>query len=299
MKKILLLASLLLTQGVFASFSMPSWMPSIPGMTNAPKLPMFNGFDPNTLRANFNQFVGVEPDFARERRVVSQIEDSVIEGDVEFLPLKKGREVFSIYMESESDKPKGGVIILHNRGHHPNWGDTIKPLRVGLTEKGWHTLSVQMPVLNKHAKYYDYVPIFPYSHERIDAAIAFYKKKGVTNIVIVAHGCGAHMAMSYFDKYGDDKIKGFVGIGIGATDYRQKMINEFPFYKMRVPILDIYADADFSGVRKLATDRLALIRLADNKKSRQMIVKEADHYYKNDKAIQGLINKVGDWLNAL
>jgi vancomycin permeability regulator SanA len=32
-----------------------------------------------------------------------------------------------------------------------------------------------MPVLGKEAKYYDYVPIFPYSHERIDAAINFYK----------------------------------------------------------------------------------------------------------------------------
>jgi hypothetical protein len=51
----------------------------------------------------------------------------------------------------------------------------ILPLRTGLTEKGWHTLSVQMPVLGKGAKYYDYVPIFPYSHERIDAAINFYK----------------------------------------------------------------------------------------------------------------------------
>jgi hypothetical protein len=60
--------------------------------------------------------------------------------------------------------------------------DTIKPLRTGLTEKGWHTLSVQMPVLGKEAKYYDYVPIFPYSHERIDAAINFYKAKGIDNI---------------------------------------------------------------------------------------------------------------------
>jgi vancomycin permeability regulator SanA len=36
--------------------------------------------------------------------------------------------------------------------------------------------------LGKGAKYYDYVPIFPYSHERIDAAINFYKAKGIDNI---------------------------------------------------------------------------------------------------------------------
>jgi hypothetical protein len=40
------------------------------------------------------------------------------------------------------------------------------------------------------------------SHERIDAAINFYKAKGIDNIVLIAHGCGAHMSMSYLDKYG-------------------------------------------------------------------------------------------------
>jgi predicted alpha/beta hydrolase family esterase len=74
------------------------------------------------------------------------------------------------------------------------------------------------------------VPIFPYSHERIDAAINFYKAKGIDNIVLIAHGCGAHMSMSYLDKYGDSKIKGYIGIGVGATDYKQKIVNGFPFH---------------------------------------------------------------------
>jgi hypothetical protein len=65
-----------------------------------------------------HQFVGIEPDFDREHRLVNQIADSVIDGDVEYLRLKNGREIFSIFMESEVDKPKGGIIILHNRGQH-------------------------------------------------------------------------------------------------------------------------------------------------------------------------------------
>ncbi|WXU00727.1 MAG: hypothetical protein Ctma_1456 [Catillopecten margaritatus gill symbiont] len=292
MKKILLIVSVLLAQSSQALFSIPT-APKLPSM------PMFGDFNPNLLRTNFNQFVGIEPDFARERRVVSQMEDSVLDGDVEYLPLKKGKEVFSIYMETEADKPKGGVIILHNRGQHPNWADTTKPLRTGLTEHGWNTLAVQMPVLDKQAKYYDYVPIFPYSHERIDAAIDFYKEKGINNIVIVAHGCGAHMAVSYFEKYGDDKIKGFVGIGMGATDYQQKLVNGFPFYKMVTPILDIYADRDFSGVRKLADYRDKLIKSAGNKKSAKMIVENADHYYTNSQAVGRLTDKIGTWLNTL
>jgi pimeloyl-ACP methyl ester carboxylesterase len=169
-----------------------------------------------------------------------------------------------------------------------------------LTEKGWHTLSVQMPVLGKEAKYYDYVPIFPYSHERIDAAINFYKAKGIDNIVLIAHGCGAHMSMSYLDKYGDSKIKGYIGIGVGATDYKQKIVNGFPFHKMSVPILDVYADNDFTGVRKLADYRAHLIQVAGNKKSAQMIIANAQHYYnKNDGSVERLVTKVANWLDTL
>jgi hypothetical protein len=289
MNKIILVLSLLLTQSVLAFFPIP----------NLPKLPMFGDFNPNQLRQNFNQFVGIEPDFAREQRIVDEIADAVIDGDAEYLPLKSGKEAFAIFMESEVDKPKGGVIILHNRGQHANWADTIKPLRTGLAEKNWHTLSVQMPVLDKQAKYYDYVPIFPYSYERIDAALDFYKDKGITNVVLIAHGCGVHMAMSYVDKYGDDKFKGFVGIGMGATDYKQKLVNGFPFYKMAAPILDIYAEHDFSGVKKLASYRDKLIKIAGHKKSTKIIVEDADHYYKNSGSVNRLTSKVTDWLNTL
>ncbi|CAB5501593.1 hypothetical protein [uncultured Gammaproteobacteria bacterium] len=294
MNKILLsLTILVCTHSVYADFPLP-FIPKLPD------LPMFGEFNPNKLRAEFNQFVGVDPYFDREHRLVNQIADAVLDGDVEYLTLKNGREIFSIFMESEADKPKGGVIILHNRGQHANWSDTIKPLRIGLTEKGWHTLSVQMPVLGKEAKYYDYVPIFPYSHERIDVAINFYKEKGIDNIVLIAHGCGAHMATSYIEKYGDSKIEGYIGIGAGATDYKQKIVNGFPFHKMSVPILDVYANQDFSGVRKLADYRKHLIKIAGNKKSAQMIIENAQHYYnKNDGSVERLIVKVADWLDTL
>jgi alpha/beta superfamily hydrolase len=107
------------------------------------------------------------------------------------------------------------------------------------------------------------------------------------------------MAMSYIDKYGDGKINGFVGIGMGATDYKQKLVNGFPLHKMATPILDIYAEQDFSGVRKLANYRKQLIKMANNKKSMQVIVPDADHYYKNTHSVNRLTTKVANWLNAL
>jgi len=264
-----------------------------------PELPKFGNFDPNSLRQLFNEFTGAKPDFERETRMINEIEDSVMDGDVEYLPLKDDKEFFSIYMEPDADIPKGGVIILHSRGYHANWSNTIKPLRIGLAEKGWHTLSVQMPVLDKNAKYYDYVPIFPYAHGRIDAALSFYKQRGIDNVVLIGHGCGAHMSMSYIDKYGDEKISAYIGIGMGATDYKQKIVKEFPLDKMLTPVLDVFAENDFPGVIRLSETRKILMDVAANAKSAQMVIKGADHYYKENGTAQVLTNTIDTWLSGL
>jgi hypothetical protein len=264
-----------------------------------PELPKFGDFDPNSLRQFFNEFTDAKPDFERETRMINEIEDSVMDGDVEYLPLKNDKEVFSIYMEPDTDTPKGGVIILHSRGYHANWSSTIKPLRIGLAEKGWHTLSVQMPVLDKNAKYYDYVPIFPYAHERIDAALSFYKQRGIDNVVLIGHGCGAHMSMSYIDKYGDGKISAYIGIGMGATDYKQKIVKQFPLDKMLTPVLDVFAENDFPGVIRLSESRQNLMKVAANIKSTQKVIKDAGHYYKENGTAQALTNTIDAWLSGL
>ena len=281
------------TMDKLSSFSDFSQLPKFP------ELPKLEGFDTTSLQKLYNQFTEDKPDFAREDRMIGEIEDAVMDGDVEYLPLANDKEVFSIYMEADADKPKGGVIVLHSRGYHANWESVIKPIRVGMADKGWHSLSVQMPVLDKQATYYNYVPIFPYAHERIVAAIEFYEQRGIDNIVLIAHGCGAHMAMSYFDKYGDDKIKAYVGIGMGATDYKQKVIKRMPLDMMLKPVLDVYGEKDFPGVRRSADERKWLMTLTDNQKSTQKVIKNADHYYKEKGTADELVLVINQWLSGL
>jgi hypothetical protein len=292
LNKILLTSVLMLSHASFASFSLDDF-PKFPSLSK------IGDFDPSVLQRTFNQFTNDKPDFERETRMIGEIEEAVMDGDVEYLPLAEDKEVFSIYMEPDTDTPKGGVIILHSRGYHANWSNTIKPLRVGLAEKGWHTLSVQMPVLDKNATYYDYVPIFPYAHERIEAAIDFYKQRGVDNIVLVSHGCGAHMSMSYFDKYGDDKVGAYVGIGMGATDYKQKVIKRFPLDIMLKPVLDVYGEKDFPGVVRLSESRKVLMDVSGNKQNAQKVIKGADHYYKENGTAQVLTDTIDTWLVGL
>ena len=242
-------------------------------------------------------------DLDREKRMADEIVDAILDGEAVFLNAND-HEFLSIYTEADEsgEAARGTAIILHGRGFHPDWQDAINPLRVGLAESGWNTLSVQMPVLEKQAKYYDYLPLFAEAIPRIEAAIAYSREqlkenKTSNKVVLIAHSCGAHMAMAWADTESFESIDAYVGIGMGATDYKQPMKHPFPLDKIKVPVLDVYAENDYPAVLKMAAQRLRLIKMAANKKSSQVIVKGAEHYYV-DKG-EELTQVINQWLKSL
>ncbi len=237
-------------------------------------------------------------DLEREKRMSAEVEDAVLDGEVLFL--KDGNHEFmAIDQESEGDT-KGAVIILHGRGFHPNWQDAVYPLRTQLPEKGWRTLSLQMPVLVKTAKYYDYVPLFKQAGPRIEAGIKHLQEQGVKNIVLLAHSCGGHMAMEWIrSKEGkmDGLISAFIGAGMGATDFGQKMAKPFPYDKLSIPVLDVFGSKEYPAVLSKAPGRLMQITKVANPKSKQIIIPGANHYF-TDKGDE-LVKPVVEWLDNL
>lgn len=235
-------------------------------------------------------------DVEREKRIGKQIADEIFDGDIAYLDAA-GHSFLTIFTPSTHPKPRGAAIILHGRGFHPDWNQVARPLRLGLASNEWHTLSLQMPVLGPGGKYYDYVPLLPEAHPRIEAAIRFLREKGIDRIVLVAHSCGAHMAMSWVDATGAANVSAYVGIGMGATDYKQPMAKPFPLDRLRVPVLDIYGSEDYGAVRRLAPERWRAIRQGGNAKSRQIEVPGADHYFTNRDDV--LVERIAGWLNGL
>ncbi len=237
----------------------------------------------------------VSSDLEREKRMAAEIEDVILDGEPIYL--KAGAHEFLSIDTLPYGASKGAVILLHGRGYHPNWQDVIYPLRTGLAEVGWRTLSVQMPVLKKDAKYYDYVPLFPQSFPRIEAAIEHLKNAGVNNIVLLAHSCGAHMAMSWLREKGDSSIQAYIGVGMGATDYKQSMQEPFALDQLKVPVLDIYGAEDFPAVIRLAPSRISMMQKAAHPLSVQKVVPGANHYF-TDKG-ESLVEVVEEWLEKL
>lgn len=256
---------------------------------------------------------GFASDIEREKRLADEIVDAILDGEpinLEVTANGKNHEFLGIY--TESDDARGTAIILHGRGFHPDWGDVVSPVRVGLTDSGWNTLSIQLPVLEKQAKYFDYVPLFPEALPRIDAAIAYARQKlkdsgRPDKVVLIAHSCGAHMAMAWvdaklvgsetFDATLLEDIDAYIGIGMGATDYKQPMAKPFPLDSMTIPVLDVYGENDYPSVRKMAAERIDLIKRAGNSKSAQVVVPKSNHYFA-DKG-EELTEVIAEWLNTL
>lgn len=233
-------------------------------------------------------------DIEREKRLASEIVDGIMDGDAEYLTVGE-HQFLAIYTEAEN--PRGGVIIMHGRGFHPDWSDVAYPLRVGLAERGWNTLSIQMPVLDKEAKYYDYVEILPDAFPRIEAAIDFLKEKGNEKVILIAHSCSVHMAMAWIDAGRMRDVDGYIGIGMGAVDYQQPMLKPFPLEQMKVPVLDVFGADEYPAVIKGAPGRLAAIKKAGNPKSKQITVPDANHYFTDQG--RALLDAVTPWLNDL
>lgn len=238
------------------------------------------------------------PDYARELRLHNEIADSIVVGEAVTLQANK-HNFLGIYTESDADKVLGAAIIMHGRGLHPDWPGLTSPLRQDLPEHGWHTLSIQMPVLPMGKEYVDYLPLLPYSHNRINAAIHFLREQGAEKVVLIGHGCSVHMSMSYFKKSPIRDFDAFIGIGMGATDERQPQFEAWPLATLDFPVLDIFGSKEYSAVKERAATRFSAIRKAGHPDSRQVEIHGGDHFYSTDTSYEQFKQALTEWLQMV
>lgn len=233
-------------------------------------------------------------DTAREKRWADEIVDSIVVGDAEWL--KAGKQKFlSVYTEHNTEKAKGAVILAHGTGVHPNWSDVIYPLRTQLPDFGWQTLSIQLPILAKEAKYIDYAPLYDEVAPRFKAAVAFLKKKGIQNIVIAAHSQGTTMSAYYMSKNPKHNIKAFVAIGMrGAFNKDKRMDGLNSLKNISIPIFDIYGEQDLEAVLESQQAKTNTAKKAGNKNYTQLQVPGANHFFVGKESV--LVKRVRGWL---
>jgi pimeloyl-ACP methyl ester carboxylesterase len=232
-------------------------------------------------------------DLAKEKRWADQVVDAILDGEA--IWLNDGTSDFlGIYTEADEDKGRA-VIVMHGTGIHPDWQQVVQPLRVGLIEYNWNTLSIQMPILPNEAEYEEYAPLYAEVAPRINAAIQYLRDNGSTEIVLIGHSQGAVMG-TYYLANTEQAVNGFVAITMGtfSDDPRMDIIKGLE--KIKVPVLDLYGGDDLEAVMNSIEARAAAADKAGNSNFTQVEVEGANHFF-DDKEDE-LVEAVADWLKT-
>ena len=200
-------------------------------------------------------------DYEREARWKAEVLGNLVVGDAVDLAPPNGRSFLGLYTPGE----KGAILLVHGIGVHPDHG-VIGILRVALADRGFATLSIQMPVLAADAQAQDYYPaLFPEASARIAAAADWLSKKSTKRIVLVSHSLGSWMSEQYL-RSGGKGFAAWVCLGRGGA-----------LAPVALPVLDVYGEKDNLAVIESATARRAVLEKIPG--SRQASIAGADHFY--------------------
>jgi len=230
-------------------------------------------------------------DAAKERRWAEQIVDALIDGEAVWLEAG-GRRFLAVYTPPAGER-RGGVVLLHGMGAHPDWPEVIHPLRAGLPERGWATLSIQLPVLANEARPEDYAPLLDAAAPRIAAAVAWLRGKGHEPVALAGHSLGAVMGLRALAAGKAGRVAAFVAVGIPDRGWK---VPE-GLRRVKVPVLDLHGSLDLSEVLDGARARLAAMAAAGAEGSRQVRVEGADHFFQGFE--DELLAQVDGWLRRV
>ena len=221
----------------------------------------------------------------REKRWADEIVPGVVVGDALRLKTGDGIEFLALYTQAE--RAKGAVLLMHGPGLHPDHGITGE-LRVHLADRGYTTLSLQMPILA--AEVDDggaYRALFPEAARRIAAGMQFLQGKGAGRIFLVSHAMGAGMANDYLRRNRNAPVSAWVALSFyGVFDAL-----DGPAF----PILDLYGAADYRGIRGPADERAQILRARPG--SKQLAVPEGGRFLAGGE--KTVLREVAAFLDAL
>jgi pimeloyl-ACP methyl ester carboxylesterase len=234
-------------------------------------------------------------DTAKEQRWADQITDQLVVGEPLYLEAD-ARRFLAIYTPAESGPARGTVLLVHGIGAHPDWPQVIQPLRSRLSEQGWQSLSIQMPLPPQGIDAAGWTALLREGGDRLQSAFGWLKGKGMTPVTLIAHSHGGVDVLHYAAMRADAPIASLVVIGTSGI-YEDVPANVGPLESLRQisrPVLDLYGENDHENVINTAPARRKAA--AGNSAYRQVRVPGADHFFDGHEA--QLLAEVTHWLET-
>lgn len=217
---------------------------------------------------------------AREKAYADRAVEQLFVGEEVWLPAA-GVRFLGLYAapEGKNKQSTTAVLLIHGLGVHPSWG-FIETLRTELVDAGFHTLSLQMPILSEDKNLADYDATLPEAFQRLDAGIDYLRGKGIKKTVLIGHSLGALTSLHYGAEREAAQISGIAALnspsGPAASQYLQP---ERKLARIRYPILDVYGENDIEPALKGAATRGAIAKQAKMENYRQVKIAGANHFY--------------------
>ena len=190
------------------------------------------------------------------------------------------------------------MILVHGMGAHPDWPDVISPLRTRLTEFGWSTLSIQMPILSPEEPVAEYGKTLRFANSRIQAAIDYLHDWEIEPIILLGYSFGATQAANFLASKKPEDIKAFVSVSMLAQKFIKPGLDVFKFIAgITIPIFDIYAEEDLDDVRRGIDDRRLAASKNGNTVFQQIEVQKAGHHYLGLEDV--LVEQIQVWLQNI
>lgn len=226
-------------------------------------------------------------DLAREQRWADEVVPTVLVGDPVRIRATSGHEFLGLFTPVAGARI--AVVLAHGVGVHPDHG-VIGALRTRLSDLGYTTLSIQMPIAAKEAVVDDYYPkLFPDAADRLARAAVWLREKTPASPVLLSHSMGAWMSNEYLDgAFATTPYRAWIAMGLtGGFSWTMR---RFPF-----PVLDLYGENDLEPVRRAADRRRWALQPGNG--SRQVMISRADHFYAGQEA--ALASAIDGFLRSL
>lgn len=211
---------------------------------------------------------------------------------------KSARVGAEIETVNKAGEISGVVILVHGMGAHPDWPDVISPLRTRLTESGWSTLSIQMPILSPEEPLAEYGKTLDIAHSRIQAAVNYLHDWEMDPIILLGYSFGSVQVADYLASNQPDNVAGFVSVSMLAQKFIKPKLDVYKLIgEINIPMLDVYGEEDLADVRQGIDDR----RLAASKNGlnsfQQIELQQARHNYSGTE--KALVEQIQVWLQQI
>jgi dienelactone hydrolase len=232
----------------------------------------------------------------QEQRISAQLVRPDVKGEARWL--NAGDERFlAIFIKSDAEKRLGAALLLHEAGDHADWPEVIGPLRRDLAQRGWDSLSLQLPRPIDPLSKVDRQAATDQAAGRIQAALDLFAAEQTENLVLLGHGLGAEMALAYVAGNPAEQVRGLVAIGLAAGDGGDDDPVLQTIARLQRPMLDLYGDRDLPQVLASAQARRSAAKRAQQRLYRQDRIMGADHHFMGLQ--QSLLRRVGSWMRRM